>query len=326
MIPHNRLSIDDEPKFVVQTVERGCWSQGPVVSVLEEILKQICRVKYAVAVNSGSTALILALKAVGASDSRVAIPEYCCVGVANAVLAVRGYPVGCRIDSSSLNMDIAYVPKNVAAVITVNTFGMPAEIPRIGVPVIEDCVHGLGWAGMGRRTEVAITSFKAMKLISSGGGGAVLTNDKRIAELVQDWRSYDGKTPSYDRMNGEMSDVHATMAIVQLNKLRRMIAQREFASMFYQDRLMGLGRVSLPDRYQNRIWYRYVIATDRKARQVEEIMRSMGVDAKRPVDPWQITDEVTRWASEHLLSLPLYPGITFKEQEQVCRVLERAIA
>ncbi len=338
-IAHNRLTYgEEEENAVVSTLRSGRWAMGPMVERLEGALADVAGSSHVVCVGSGLAALRLVLLGVGVgSGDRVLVPAYSCVALANACLAIGAIPVPVDVDEKEWNIDPegakdAFKRHNPKAIIAVNTFGCPAPIERlteIGIPVIEDCAHAFGFAvggcRLGSRCHAAVLSFYATKLIGAGEGGAVLTNSDEIATKVREWRDYADKPMEATRLNDKMTDITATIAYCQLNRLPQMLAKRCELAQRYDALLKAVvgpvKRFRLPTCGGERAWYRYVVnLKDRKAHDVSRAMRAYGVFAEAPIEDWRpdpVETPVTSHAYEQLLSLPLYPCLTDEEQERV---------
>jgi perosamine synthetase len=227
------------------------------------------------------------------------------------------------------------------AVIAVNTFGAPADVTalrRTGVPVIEDCAHGFGLAVadgvLGARGDLAALSFHATKLIGAGEGGAVVTDRADIGGVVRAWRDYGDEPPDGTRLNDKLSDIHAAIALCQLDRLDAMIAARRTRAERYAARLAPVaartGAFRLPARPTARVWYRYAIELHgRAADGVVEAMRRLGIGAARPVTDWRPSGgrpcPVADRGYTHVVSLPLYPTLRDDEQDRVCQALETVL-
>jgi dTDP-4-amino-4,6-dideoxygalactose transaminase len=344
-IPHNRLTFGNaESEAVAQTIRSGHWAQGPRVQELEAVLSRMSGVQHAVCVGSGFSALRLSLGALGVrpSDS-VVIPAYCCVALANAVLAWGATPVPVDIEPPGWNLCqkdccTAIASCRPRAVIAVNTFGMPAEIGEIvagGAPVIEDCAHAFGIAAggkwLGSRAQVGVLSFYATKLIGGGEGGAVLTNSSEIADYIRSARDYGDQPASAHRMNDKMNDLEAALVLTQLKRLPELITARETIARRYIEMLSGpsLGRLfRLPTDSKERVWYRFVaeMLTGTAETIVNKLERS-GVYAAIPVYDWRPEGSLPAPGADrayrHLVSLPLYPTLTAYEQDRVVEAFLR---
>jgi dTDP-4-amino-4,6-dideoxygalactose transaminase len=343
-IPHNRLTFGSaECEAVVQTIRSGHWAQGPRVQELEAVLSRMSGVEHAVCVASGFSALRLSLGALGVRPlDSVLIPAYCCVALANAVLAWGATPVPVDIEPLRWNLSPKHCRTAIAsnrprALIAVNTFGVPAEIDTIaagnvidgGVPVIEDCAHAFGIAAggkwLGSRAQVGVLSFYATKLIGGGEGGAVLTSSSEIADYVRSARDYGDQPAAAHRMNDKMNDLEASLVLAQLKRLPGLIAARETIAHRYLEMLSGqsLGRLyRLPTDSEERVWYRFVVELlTASAETVVNGLERSGVHAAIPVYDWRTEGSpvasVADRAYRRLVSIPLYPALTTLEQDAV---------
>jgi len=341
-VPHNRLTYGDlEMEAIAEVVRSGYWACGPRVGQLEKSLACRAGTSRAVCVASGSAALRLALRGLGVKPGdRVLIPAYCCVALANAVLACGANPVPVDISPDDWNLDVQVLPTAVArhrprAIVVVNTFGVPANLDRLrsyGLPIVEDCAHAFGlrvgseW--LGGRADAAVLSFYATKLIAGGEGGAVLTNSAALADFIEDWRDYTDRQPGPDRFNDKMTDLEAAAALCQLNRLNDMLVARLSRATRYAQLLAPGGarvaRYRLPRMTGPRVWYRYAVEMlDRPADAVIEQMQRRGVQAARPVEDWRLAGEppcpIADRAYERIVSLPLYPTLSDDEQTQVAQ-------
>jgi perosamine synthetase len=316
------------------------------VQTLETRLAERARRTHAVALASGLAALRLGLHALGvARGDEVIIPAYACVALANATLALGASPIAADV-TDDWNLDahgvMAVRTSRTKAVIAVNTFGAPADVIALrgaGVPVIEDCAHGFGLAVadgvLGGRADLAAVSFHATKLVGAGEGGAVVTDRAPLAHRVRAWRDYGDEPPDGTRLNDKLSDIHAAIALCQLERLDAMIQAREARAQRYQACLARAARRTgafrLPAWSASRVWYRYAIElTDRMAIDVVDAMRRRGVGAARPVTDWRPASgprcPTADRAYARVVSLPLYPTLREDEQERVCEAFEAVVA
>jgi dTDP-4-amino-4,6-dideoxygalactose transaminase len=338
-IPHNRLTFGErECDAVLRSVRSGQWAQGPEVRELETTLARVGKVQHAVCVASGLAALRLTLGSLGIREGdKVLVPAYSCVALANAVLSWGATPVPVDVDAVNWNLEPKQCLQHAAnskprAVISVNTFGVPSPVEEIistEVPVIEDCAHAFGLqAGgqtLGSRTQAAIISFYATKLIGGGEGGAVLTNSPKIADFVRQARDYSDQSAGGHRMNDKMNDLEAALVRAQLDRLPEMIAAREAIAHRYLELLSGpmSDRVfRLPARTNPRIWYRFAVEMlTTSAETVITGLQRLGAHAASPVTDWRPAGSPSAGVADRayrgLVSLPLYPTLTRLEQDAV---------
>ncbi|MEE9165483.1 MAG: DegT/DnrJ/EryC1/StrS aminotransferase family protein, partial [Nitrospinota bacterium] len=200
-ISHSRPSIEeDDIKAVSKVLASGMIAQGKRVEDFEKAIARQCKVKYTVAVSSGSAALHLALLAleIGKKDT-VAIPSYSCASLLNVLRYVGATPKFIDIDPETLNISPKDLKKKVTgrvkAVIVPHMFGFPAdlfEIKKLGLPIIEDCALALGAKYRGKPVgywgDISVFSFYATKVIATGEGGMITTRSKSLADYIKDIR------------------------------------------------------------------------------------------------------------------------------------------
>ena len=342
-VPHNRLTFSsDEVEAVASVVRSGNWIGGPKLSEMEQTLCDMFGASHAVGVGSGLAALRLALLALGVKHGdNVLVPAYSCVALANAVLSIGAKPVAVDVDELSWNINPrkAEMLKNdrTTAVIAVNSFGFPAAIDELkatGLKVIEDCSHGFACSDNERSWSLSgdavVFSFYASKLIAGGEGGVVMTSDKNIARFVSEWRDYTDKLPNENRLNDKLTDIEASLILCQLSRLPDMLRARRRLAQRYSELLSDMIEVKLPMDKDTRVWYRYSVQVEsHKLLQIIDSMRGEGVSVWRPVEWWledsRTGHEIARSASETILSLPLYPTLTDKEQNYVCDTFKNAM-
>ncbi|MEK6715184.1 MAG: DegT/DnrJ/EryC1/StrS family aminotransferase [Candidatus Omnitrophota bacterium] len=275
-IPLARPYFDKEEETVISSVIRSKWvMQGPRVAEFEEKFANYIGSKYAVAVSSGTAALHLSLLAIGISETdEVIIPSFSFIATANAVIYCRATPVFIDIDLRTYNISPEKIEnyitnaikkgnKNIRAIMPVHQFGMPADMDRItaiakkyNLPVIEDAACALGSKYKGRKTgsigDIGCFSFHPRKIITTGEGGMITTNNKEVAEKIRLLRNHGMNKEDYPIVgyNYRMTDLQGAIGIVQMKKLKYILETRRTIAKRY-DRLLEkidwLERSYVPD-------------------------------------------------------------------------------
>lgn len=342
MIPHSRPTLDAQDEAAMLSVIRsGHIAQGKEVTCLEDELARFIGVKHAVAVSSGTAALHLGLLALGiGSGDEVIIPTFVCTALLNAIRYVGGTPVLADIGEADFNIDPQDVKRKCSAktraIIVPHMFGLPADIDHlvsIGVPMIEDCAHALGSTYRGRKVgsfgRLAIFSFYATKMVTTGEGGMVATDDDLLAARVRNLRDYDEKPDDRVRFNYKLTDIQAALGRSQLGKIDSFIHRRREIAARYTGYLSSLC-ASVPHVPEGRthVYFRYCIS----CRDVEASLTftaRMGITCRRPVfrplhhyvgqrdNP--VADKIWR----DTLSIPIYPTLRENEVSRICSALDR---
>jgi len=338
MIPHSRPTVPsgEEWSALIQELEPGWVADGPLVHRFEAELSPWLGGAGGVAVNSGSNALQLALLAVGVSpESEVLVPAYCCAALLNAIGATgaRAVLVDSEPGGHNLSLDDAHrrMSDRVSAVVVVHMFGDPAPTAAfrsLGVPIVEDCAQSLGAAGGGCHTggvgDAAIGSFFATKVITTGHGGIVTARNPAVVEQVRDMVEYDNRDDWRQRFSYGFTEMQAALGLWQTARLTQFLARRRAIADYYTERFSAHQIATPPVPTApgtDRIYYRYVLRA-RSADEAIAALRSMGVDAKRPVfRPLHHylggESPQAQIAHEQIVSLPIYPQLGDSEAEQV---------
>jgi perosamine synthetase len=290
-------------------------SLGPRMEEFEQSIARYVGTTRAVAVNSGTSALHLCIRALGISEGdEVIVPSFAFVAVANVLRYERAVPVFVDIDPQTLNLDPARIEEAITprtrAIIVVHTFGTPAALDEIleiarrhKLFVIEDACEALGALFDGRKVgsfgDAAVFGFYPNKQITSGEGGMLVTSDSKLAELARKLRNQ-GRTESgewlqHDQLgyNYRISELNCALGAAQLQRIETILEQREAIAREYHRRLQNQPDLELPaiELPRCRIsWFVYVFrlnkrfAASHRDRIVQE-MASRGIACGRYFAP-----------------------------------------
>jgi perosamine synthetase len=344
LIPHSRPWITGgDVRAVARVVRTGRLAQGTEVAAFEAEIGRFLDLPPGVAVSSGTAALHLALVGLGLGPGQeVILPSYVCVAPLHAVEYVGAVPRLADVDPVSYNLDPADVRRRMTrrtrAVIVPHLFGLPADLDALldlGVPLIEDCAQSLGATYRGRPVggfgAVSTLSFYATKLLATGEGGMILSRDRSLLGRLRDLRDYDERRRHALRYNYKLTDLQAALGRSQLARFPATLARRAAIAARYRRAWASLPlRLPEPDGLRTHAYHRLVVAVPGRAATAARGLHSLGVTARLPVfQPIHRTLALTGYpgaeeAWRRALSLPIYPGLTRPEQEQVIRAVRRA--
>ena len=336
IIPHSRPSIDQaDIDAVSEVLSSGKIAQGEKVKEFENAVAHYVGRKYGVAVSSGTSALHLALLSLGIGPGdEVIMPSYVCSSLYFATLHAGAVPKIVDIELSNLNICADTVKPRISsrtkAIIVPHMFGNPAKLDpllELRVPVIEDCAQSLGAEYKSHRVgslgELSVFSFYATKMITTGEGGMILTDDDETHGILVELRDYDRKTLSPTKYNYKMTDLQASLGLSQLSKLPWFIEQRKRIASVYNAALsehdIGLPSVTAGSKC---VFYRYVVMVE-KMDQIKAKTHSDGIVCERPVFKPLHSDFATvkcpnsAEAHDHALSIPLYPNLSKEEIDYI---------
>lgn len=287
--------------------------------------------QWGVATQSGTDALSVALKVLAIEPGdRVAIPSYMCSAPLDAIALAGGVPVAIDIDRQTLSIDPQKLNSaaNIKAVVVPHLFGIPARIQETDHPnVIEDCAQTLGMDYDNRKIgsfgKLSICSFYGTKLLTTGHGGMILGDDCVNENRVVDLLSHDNRESWEPHFHFLMSDLNASLGLSQLEKLSGFVRERKRIAGIYMDALTGT------DSIANSIFSRFLVAAQ-NADQTIAYFRERGIEAKRPVyKPISMLLEMdgknfpnAMWAHEHIVSIPIYPGLPDDHIAQISGALK----
>jgi dTDP-4-amino-4,6-dideoxygalactose transaminase len=247
-----------EEAAVLRVLRSGQLAQGATVTEFEARIASYLGVHHAIAVSSGTAALIVALQAHGIGQGdEVIVPVFTFAATANAVLLVGAKPIFVDVDHESFNIDAGQVKEALTsrskAIIPVHLFGQACDMGSImalaeehDLVVIEDACQALGarWQGQKAGTfSTACLSFYATKSLTTGEGGMVVTSDAGVAEQARLIRNQ-GETIRYRTdvlgQNYRMTEVAAALGLAQVNHLDDWITSRRANAVWLSDHLDGV--------------------------------------------------------------------------------------
>lgn len=280
-LPYGRQWISEEDIDAVTKVLRGDWlTQGPTVEKFEQCLAEYCGAKYAVAVNSATSGLHIAAMAAGVTKGDVGITSpITFVASSNSVVYCGGTPKFADIDPQTANISIAKLeevcemnPPKV--IIPVDFTGQPADLPEVyriaqkfGATVIEDAAHSIGAsyfddgveykAGSCVHADMAVLSFHPVKIVTTGEGGAVLTNDENLYQKLSELRTH-GITKNAERLtrndggwyyeqqslglNYRITDFQSALGLSQMRRLDEFVARRRELVELYKKQFADMSK------------------------------------------------------------------------------------
>jgi perosamine synthetase len=333
----------EEAAAVAGVLESGMLTMGDKVAELEAGLARACEVEHAVAVSSGTAAIHVAVLALGIGPGdEVIVPAYTFPATANVVALAGATPVLADVDPETFNVDPAKVEvtPRTKAIMPVHLFGRPARLEELpDLPLVEDAAGALGARRGGRACGglgvAGCLSFHPRKIVTTGEGGAVTTDDGDLAERVRSLRHH-GWSPSdrYDDMpvgafNYRLSDILCAVGIPQVRRLGELLAARERVAAGYAERLRDLP-VRLPeaDPGDRHGWQAYVIQLDRRdqamaALRAQGIQCQIGTYALHRLGAYRDQGAFPGADScfERALALPLHTRLTDAELDRVAAAL-----
>ncbi|MBN2299080.1 MAG: UDP-4-amino-4,6-dideoxy-N-acetyl-beta-L-altrosamine transaminase [Deltaproteobacteria bacterium] len=362
MIPYGKQAIgDDDIRAVVEVLHSDWITTGPKIAEFEQDLCRYTGCRHAAAVNSGTSALDIAVQSLSLTKgSEVITTPFTFVASSNCLLYNGLKPVWAEITRDTRNIDPEDIRRKITnktkAILFVDFAGHPCDIKELkeiaeenNLYLIQDACHSLGAEYQGRKigtqSDLTVLSFHPVKHITTGEGGAVLTDDQNLHERLlllrshgidRDARSRYGPEASwaYDMKelgrNYRITDIQAALGITQLKKLDGFVEKRIDIARKYVSALKDVSWISLPVTHPNvkHSWHLFtiILADHVKRDEFFTYMRrkNIGVNVHyipvyhhtyyRKTIPVNDNDfPVTEDVFNRIISLPMYPGITDDE-------------
>ena len=348
LIKHSLPTLDeDDILSVINILKSNDIAQGRCVSEFENIMCDFVGRMGAVAVNSGTSALHLALLALNIKEGdEVIIPSFVCSALLNALYYVRAKPCFADIDPETFNLDPRDLKKRInkksRLIIVPHSFGLPVDMKEIlknSIPVLEDCAQSLGAHFQSKKVGnfgiASILSFYATKVITTGEGGMVLSNSQKFLKKVRDLRDYDEKKKYQVRYNYKMTDFQASLGISQLKKLPAFIEKRRMIAKKYSQELKPFRGIMVPQEPQgaHHIYYRYIVRTEKSLANVLSKLNKEGIEVKKPVFkplhyyfPVRIHLKHTENIWKTAFSIPIYPSLNNEQVEIVIQKMKEVFS
>lgn len=357
---------------VCNTIKSGMfWAVGPNIKKFEEALAKYIGTRYAVAFNSGTSALhaILLAYEIGQCDE-VIVPSFTFIATANAPLFVGATPIFADIEDKTYGLDPDDVKRKITpktrAILPIHYGGCPcfiAELKEIaqehGLVLIEDAAEAFGAEIEGKKVgsfgDAAILSFCQNKIITTGEGGAVVTNSKEIYERLKLISSHgrletDDYFSSAEYMdyvtlgyNFRMSNITAALGIAQLNKIDQVIQMRRDNTLYMNQRLSQIDIITIPNAPEGyyHVYQIYTIRLKENANLRDSLMKHLSegsVMTKTYFPPVHLTHfyrqefgfkggelPLTEKVASEVLTLPMYPALNREEMNYIMEQIENFI-
>lgn len=372
MIPYGRHQIDPSDVDAVVDVLKSDWlTTGPKIGEFEEAVARYTQTSHAVAVSSGTAALHCAAYAIGIQPGdEVIVPAITFAATANCVIAQGGRPVIVDVDPQTLLIDTNAVATHITprtkAIIAVDYAGQPCNYPilrdladRHQIALISDACHALGARcgerSIGQWADLAVYSFHPVKHITTGEGGAVVSDDSTFVRRMRRFRNHGIDADLHQRIrsgtwqyevidlgfNYRITDFQCALGISQLKKIEQWIGRRRAIAEKY-DRAFGSSRRIRPLKTHDarrHVYHLYVVRFEGRAgvqdrERLFEALRDLGIGVNVHYLPLNLHPyyqqkagafkgqcPVAEAVHEKILSLPIFPAMGDKDVDFIIQTL-----
>ena len=345
---------------VLDSLASGRYIMGPNVKAFETEIAEYLGLEHAIAMNSGTDALHLALRALGIGPGdEVITTAFTFAATSEAVGILGGTPVLVDIEPGTFNLDVnkiaAAITTRTKAIIPVHLFGQPCDMGPIlalasqhGLAVVEDCAQAMGATWQGRKvgtigTIGCFSFFPTKNLGGAGDGGLCATADAAIADRIRMLRSHGWKKKYFQEVigvNSRLDDVQAAILRVKLPHLDRWNAARRAIAAAYDRAFDPLRDVSVPGTLPETepVFHQYTVRVQGRDL-VAAALKTEGIETQvyypYPLHLLPIHAELGKGAGAYpeaeracseVLSLPMFPELALDEQEAVIAAVKKVLS
>jgi perosamine synthetase len=363
-VPLYRIYTDDEDvELVNKVIRRGKqWAIGPEIEEFEKAICNFIGTDYTVVVNSGTSGLHAALQAYGIGrNDEVIVPSFSFISTANSVLFVNATPIFSDIEEENYGLDSNLleekITKKTKAIMPMDYAGQSCKIfdlveiaKKRNLILLEDAAEGLGssinGSNVGTVSDCAVFSFTGNKVMTTGEGGAIVTNSEDIYNKLKLIRSH-GRVDSINYFqnpdvsdyvnigyNWRMPTISAALGLSQLSKLPKIIKMRQDNAQYISSHISKHEKIETPSPKSgsDHIYQMYTIRLENKILRdtLQSFLTSKGIFSKIYFYPIHLTKfykdkfgtkpgslPVTESLSERILTLPMFPNMTNEEKKLI---------
>lgn len=349
----------NESRYVNECIKtKWVSSLGKFVTRFEEDFAKFCDCRYGVATSNGTTALHLALETLGiCAKDEVLVPDLTFVASANAVKYTGAKPVLVDSQSSTWNLDPLRLQEKITSktkvIIAVHLYGHPASMDQIlkvahknNLLIIEDACQAHGALYNGRKVgsigKLGVFSFYGNKIITTGEGGMIVTNDKKIyekARLLRDHAMSRSKRYYHCQVgfNYRLTNIQAAVGLAQLENIEYIIRRKIEIADTYNELLKNTEGVSLPpaQEWAKNVFWMYSILIKRGMRDVMvRKLLNQGIETRpffvpmHKLPPYRTTEKfpISDRLSRQGINLPCFVAISDKEIKHICSKIKNILS
>jgi perosamine synthetase len=330
----------DDIRAVINVMKSGGLAQGPQVLKFEQEFSRLVGDRECVAVNSGTSALHLALLALGIGPGdEVIVPSFTFAATANSVALTGATPIFVDIDPITYNINPELIQASITtrtkAIQVVHLYGLPADMPRISeiakknnLLLIEDAAQAhlaeVNGQRVGTFGDAAAFSFYPTKNMTSGEGGMIVLKNADTARLCRLYRNQ-GMEQRYQNevvgFNLRMTDIHAAIGTSQLKKVSKWTEQRKENAHYLNSKIQNVTTPVTPEGFSH-VYHQYTIRVTRNRTLFSKKLSEQGIGNsvyyptqvhKLPSFALELELPNTHFATEQVLSLPVHPSLSRKD-------------
>lgn len=354
-IPLTKLWLDkNELNEIKKVLNSGFITEGNYTKKFENLIAKYTNSKFAVATTSGTTALHTAFHCMGLKGKKILVSDFTFPATALAVQMAGGIPVLIDVEKETMNVSKSIVEnsleKQIEFLCPVSLFGNPLEqkfysLRKQGLKIIEDAATNLGTKinnkPIGSLADVTCFSFHPRKIITTGEGGMITTNNSKLFKKLKKFKFF-GKTQNFTSFgtNYKMSDILAAIGISQFKKIEKLITIRQSKAKIYDELIQKINSLEPQKKMKNsRHIYQSYVCTVTKPNSRDKIIKELARNNiesqigtyslhclpafKNCIKKGKLDNSAFLY--KNTITLPLHFDLTFSEQKKICKIIQKSL-
>lgn len=347
---------DEELQAIKEVFSTKFLTEGATTKEFEKIVADYVGVKHAIAVTSCTTGLHAVLECLNIKGQEVIIPDYTYPATAEAVVLAGGIPVLVDVDLDSMNMTSGILEEAYNEKMTVfspvSWAGVPLEkeiyqkAKNLGLKCLEDAACSLGAKigddFVGKIADYSCFSFHPRKVITTGEGGMITTDDDEIAEKCYSFKHFGAKGTSFETIgtNYKLSNILSAIGLVQMKKIEGIIETRIEKAKIYEELLSKIDNIrpAYVGKGTRQTFQSYTCYVEKEGKRdeireelsKENIQSQIGTYALHLEPAYKNMKKIgdlenSKLLFENALTLPLHKDLTREEQEKICNIIKNIV-
>jgi len=345
----------EEINLIKRVFQSQFLTEGDITKKFEDAISSYVHSKYAIATTSATTALHTVFHCIGIKGKNVLVSDFTFPATALAIIQAGGNPVLIDVDKETMNVNREIVEdsldKKIKFIAPVSLFGNPLnedfyKLKKKNVMIIEDAATNLGTKigskYVGTLADATCFSFHPRKIITTGEGGMITTNNKKLNEKFRSFKKFgqrDGKFLDVGT-NYKLSDIHSSIGLAQLKKIEKIIKKRRYQAKIYDEIISKINNIVPQESTKNsrHTYQSYVccISKSNKRDKIQKILAKnniesqIGTYALHKLPAFQKCKKVDKLKNssflfENSITLPLHHELKMEEQFLICRLIKSGL-
>jgi len=345
----------EEINEIQKVIKSKFLTEGKITRKFELSIARYVKAKFAIATTSATTALHTSFQCMNIKKKKVLVSDFTFPATADAIIQAGGIPILMDVDKNSMNVSREIVENSldnsIDYIAPVSLFGNPLEdnfykLRKSGLKIIEDAATNLGTKigkkFVGSLADVTCFSFHPRKIITTGEGGMITTNNKKLAEKFRMFKTFGKKGSEFNEIgtNYKLSDIQSAIGLAQLEKIGKIIKKRQYRAKIYNEMLSKIDFIKpqepTPKSYHTYQSYTCVVTRQGSRNRIMKELEKNNVETqigtyamhclpafKKLMKKGKLKN--SEFLFKNSISLPLHEELSLNDQEYICKSIKKIL-